>query len=300
MTYEDLLVQIARKNDRLVVMTAEDRVAIRGLPPRIGSRFIDVGIAEMTLIGAAAGLALRGRIPVVHAPATFLTLRAFEFARTDVGIGNLPVKLVGGVPGFLSDANGPAHQAIEDIALMRGIPSMNVFCPADAVELVAGMPHVIEHGSPWYVRYNAGPAAVPHPVPFAIGKAEQLTAGRDVTILAFGYLLREAYGAATLLAERGVGVRLVNLRTLKPIDEEAVLNAAAETRLLVTVEDHFETGGLTSIVAELLVRHRTTAKVLPIALPNRWFKPALLRDVLEYEGFTGARIADRIAEAVQV
>jgi transketolase len=298
MTYEDLLFQTSQANDRLVVMTAENRAAIRGLPTRLGDRFIDVGIAEQTMIGAAAGLALRGRIPVVHALATFLTLRAFEFARTDVGIGNLPVKLVGGVPGFLSDANGPTHQAIEDIALMRGIPSMNVFCPADTDELVAGMPHVIEHGSPWYVRYYAGPAAVQHRAPFAIGRAEQLTAGRDVTILAFGFLLREAHAATALLQAQGVTVRLVNLRTLKPIDEEAILNAAAETRLLVTVEDHFETGGLTSIVAELLLRHRTSASVLPIALPNRWFKPALLPDVLEYEGFTGARIAERITAAL--
>ena len=298
MTYEELLFETAQTNDRLVVMTAENRAAIRGLPARLGDRFIDVGIAEQTLVGAAAGLALRGRIPIVHALAAFLTLRAFEFARTDVGIGNLPVKLVGGIPGFLSDGNGPTHQAIEDIALMRGIPNMNVFCPADADELVAGMPHVIEHRSPWYVRYNAAPAAVAHTTAFAIGKAEQLTAGRDVTILAFGYLLREAHAATRLLAGHGVTVRLVNLRTLKPIDEEAILNAAAETRLLVTVEDHFETGGLTSIVAELLLRHRATAKVLPIALPNRWFKPALLPDVLEYEGFTGARIAERIAAAL--
>jgi transketolase len=298
MTYEELLFERAQKDERLVVMTAENRAAIRGLPARLGDRFIDVGIAEQTMIGAAAGLALRGRIPVVHALATFLTLRAFEFARTDAGIGRLPVKLVGGVPGFLSDANGPTHQAVEDISLMRGIPGMNVFCPADAEELVAGMEHVLAHESPWYVRYYAGPATVPHRTPFAVGKAELLMAGRDVAILAFGFLLREAHAAATLLQTQGVTVRLVNLRTLKPIDEEAILNAAAETRLLVTVEDHFETGGLNSIVAELLMRHRTTARVLPIALPGRWFKPALLPDVLEYEGFTGARIAGRITAAL--
>jgi transketolase len=298
MTYEDLLLQFARQDERLVVLTAENRVAIRGLPPKLGGRFIDVGIAEQTMVGAAAGLALRGRIPVVHALATFLTLRAFEFARTDVGIGNLPVKLVGGVPGFLSDANGPTHQAVEDIALMRGIPGMNVFCPADAEELVEGMALVLEHPSPWYVRYNALPAAVKHPAPFAVGKAEELVAGRDVTVLSFGFLVREASAAVRLLGGRGVSVRLLNLRTLKPIDEEAILAAAAETRLLVTVEDHFQTGGLTSIVAEVLMRHRESARVLPIALPDRWFKPALLPAVLEFEGFTGARIAERIAEAL--
>src|SRR5271167_982643 len=161
-TYEDLLATLADQDRRIVVMTAENRAAIRGLPARLGDRFIDVGICEQTMIGAAAGLALRGRIPVVHALATFLTLRAFEFIRTDVGIAGLPVKLVGGVPGFLSEANGPTHQAIEDVALMRGIPGMQVFCPSDELELALGMPAAVAVPAPVYVRFNAVPARVPH------------------------------------------------------------------------------------------------------------------------------------------
>ena len=120
-TYQDALLAAALADPRLVVMTAENRAAIRGLPARLGPRFVDVGICEQTMIGMAAGLALRGRIPVVHALASFLTMRAFEFIRTDVGIAGLPVKLVGAVPGFLSEANGPTHQAIEDLALMRRV-----------------------------------------------------------------------------------------------------------------------------------------------------------------------------------
>src|SRR5262249_8920508 len=117
-TYEDRLSEIADTNSAVVVMTAENRAAIRNLPGRLGSRFIAGGIAEQTLVGAAAGLALRGRVPVVHALASFLTMRAFEFIRTDVGIAGLPVKLVGAFAGFLSEANGPTHQALEDLALM--------------------------------------------------------------------------------------------------------------------------------------------------------------------------------------
>src|SRR6185436_1840453 len=116
--------------------------------------------------------ALRGRIPVVHALATFLTLRAFEFIRTDVGIGGLPVKLVGYVPGFLSEADGPTHQALEDVALMRVIPGMRVVCPADEAELVAALPLLLDDRAPCYIRYNAMPAAVRHREPFAFGKAE--------------------------------------------------------------------------------------------------------------------------------
>src|SRR5262244_4188233 len=157
-SYEDFLKERAERDEALVVLTAENRAAIRNLPPALGGRFIDVGICEQTMIGVAAGLALRGRVPVVHALAAFLTMRAFEFIRTDVGIGKLPVILVGGVPGFLSEANGPTHQAIEDVALMRGIPGMQVVCPSDEDELVAALPEIVASRRPTYVRYFAGPA----------------------------------------------------------------------------------------------------------------------------------------------
>src|SRR5215475_6827937 len=140
--YEALLLDLARADERIVVMTAENRAPIRSVPSQLGDRFVDTGITEQTMIGMAAGLALRGRIPVVHALASFLTMRAFEFIRTDAGIPNLPVKLSSFIPGFLSDANGPTHQAIEDIALMRGIPNMTVFAPADEQDLVGMLPQI--------------------------------------------------------------------------------------------------------------------------------------------------------------
>src|ERR1700733_6606886 len=127
MTYEELLTQTALADERFIVMTAENRALVRNIPGILGNRFIDTGITEQTMVGAAAGLALRGRTPVVHALTSFLTMRAFEFVRTDLGIADLPVKLSGFIPGFLSDANGPTHQAIEDISIMRGIPNVTVF-----------------------------------------------------------------------------------------------------------------------------------------------------------------------------
>jgi transketolase len=294
--YEATLLELMQADERIIVMTAENRAAIRNLPNLVPDRFIDTGISEQTMIGAAAGLALRGRIPVVHALATFLTLRAFEFARTDAGIGNLPVKLVGGVPGFLSDGNGPTHQAIEDVSLMRGIPNFHVFCPADEEELVIGLPHILASPNPTYIRHNGLKAAVEHDQHFEIGKAERIANGRDVTILVYGMLLGQALAARDILESEGVSVRLLNMRMPKPVDEDAILRAAAETGLLVTLEDHFMTGGLFSIVSETLVRNGQMADVLPIALDGRWFKPALLPDVLHYEGFTGPQIAYRIRE----
>jgi transketolase len=298
MTYEETLKELTARNENLIIMTAENRAAIRNLPSVLGKRFIDVGISEQTMVGAAAGLALRGRTPIVHALATFLTLRAFEFIRTDVGIGNLPVKLVGYVPGFLSEANGPTHQAIEDVALMRGIPPMQIFCPADEEELVQGLPKIIESRAPCYVRFNAAKPVVQHTTPYEIGKAEVISEGKDVAILVYGFLLKEAVAAKEMLEAHQLSVRLINVRMPKPIDEEVILKAARETRLLVTVEDHFLTGGLYSIVSELFLKHQVTCNVLPFALEHRWFKPALLSDVLQYEGFTGKQIAEKILKSL--
>ncbi|HLT24969.1 MAG TPA: transketolase C-terminal domain-containing protein [Ignavibacteria bacterium] len=294
MTYEDLLLELTQKDDRYLVVTAENRAAIRGLPDKIGNKFIDTGITEQTMIGMSAGLALRGRIPITHALATFITMRAFEFIRSDVGIGNLPVKMVGAVPGFLSDGNGPTHQAVEDVSIMRGIPNVNVFCPADEEDMLLGLPQVFASESPFYIRYNNLKPEIEHSKDFEIGKAEIISEGKDATILVYGFLLREAIKAKKLLEDKGYSIGIINLRTVKPIDENAILNSAKNSNMLVTLEDHFITGALYSIVGEIFLKNKVTADVLPIALENKWFKPALLNDVLEYEGFTGEQIARKI------
>jgi len=296
-SYQDVLLGIAQRDERVVVMTAENRSAIRGVPAALGDRFVDVGICEQTMIGMAAGLALRGRRPIVHALAAFLTMRAFEFIRTDVGIARLPVKLVGAVPGFLSEANGPTHQAIEDIALMGGIPQMQIVCPADEVELLAALPHVMASDAPCYLRFNASRAALTHQ-PYELGVAEVLCEGEDVSLLTYGPLVAEAVRAVEILEAQGVSVHLVNMRTLRPLDERAILDAAAATGTVVTIEDHLLTGGLYSMVAELLARSRVHARLVPFALESRWFTPGRLSDVLELEGFSGAKIAARTLQLV--
>lgn len=289
-SYEAALASIAETRPELLVLTAENRAAIRHLPEALGKRFIDFGICEQTLVGAACGLALRGRIPVVHALASFLVMRAFEFIRTDVGIAHLPVKLVGYIPGFLSDGNGPTHQAIEDIALMRGIPGMNVYCPSDEAELVEALPSLVADPSPWYIRFSGRPAEIPHE-PFRVGRAEVLSDGEDLSILTYGFLTGEALRARDHLEAKGVSVRLVHMRTLKPVDAEAILESCRKTPLVVTLEDHLRTGGLRSIVAETLLEHGVTARVRSFALDERWFRPGRLEGVLAHEGFTGAQIA---------
>lgn len=291
-TYEEILKRKMEKDERFIVLTAENRAVIRGMPQWAGGRFLDTGITEQTMIGMAAGLASQGRVPICHALATFLTLRAFEFIRTDVGISGLPVKLVGGVPGFLSDGNGPTHQAIEDVSIMRGIPPMRVFCPGDEADLLTGLEAVLDDPHPWYIRYNPRKTDVSH-APFVIGKSERLSEGNDIALLTYGTLLKETLEAAEKLRANGLTVRVENLRSLKPIDEAALTSALTECRLVTTVEDHFLTGGLFTILSEVAMRNRMTGHVLPLALDNHWFKPARLNEVIDYEGFTGEKIADR-------
>lgn len=290
MTYEEFLLDLVTKDDRYVVMTSENRAAMRNITTQIKNNFIDTGITEQTQVGMAAGLALRGRIPILHALATFITMRAFEFIRTDVGIPGLPVKIVGAVPGFLSDGNGPTHQAVEDIALMRGIPNVNVFSPADEDDLMKGLPKVFASSSPFYIRYNNTKPVVEHSE-FEIGKAETFGSGTDIALIVHGFLFAQAYAAKGILESQGKTVRLINLRTVKPVDEETIINAVEECRLIVTLEDHFITGGLYTILAEILLKNKKTADVLPFALKNKWFKPGLLNHVLGYEGFTAEQIA---------
>jgi transketolase len=265
------------------------------MPKALGRRFIDTGITEQTMVGMAAGLAIRGRIPIIHALAPFLTMRAYEFIRTDVGIAHLPVKLSGYIPGFLSDGNGPTHQSIEDISIMRGIPGMEVYCPADEDDLVRMLPAIWRSSSPAYVRVNHKKGNFTH-APYVPGKAEVIAEGTDLTLLTYGFLFDHAFQARTLLEREGLSVGLVNLRSLSPVDEEAIVQAATGSDRLVVIEDHLKTGGLYSIVAEVLLGRGVTAAVTYLGLEH-WFKPGLLGQVIETEGFTPEKMRERIKKS---
>lgn len=293
MTYEELLTQTALADERIIVMTAENRALVRNMPKVLGSRFVDTGITEQTMVGMAAGLALRGRIPIIHALAPFLTMRAYEFIRTDVGIAHLPVKLSGYIPGLLSDGNGPTHQSIEDVAIMRGIPGMEVYCPADEDDLEKSLPAIWATDAPAYVRVNQKKGIYTHR-PFVRGQAEIIAEGADVTILVYGFLFENAIRAQQLLTQEGLSVGLINMRSLKPVDEAAIVRAAKRSRMLVTLEDHLKTGGLYSIVAEVLLQYGITVRTMPLAFEERWFRPGLLTGVLEAEGLTPEKIAGKI------
>lgn len=296
MNYQEVIKEVCLKDEKFVVFTAENRAVVRELPPLLNDRFIDVGITEQNMIGMAAGMALRGRVPICHALTNFLLFRAYEFIRNDAGIPHLPVKLSGWIPGFLSDGNGPTHQSLEDVGIMRLIPGMQVFCPSDNDDMVMMLEKVWNSPNPSYIRVNPRPAKIKHTTPFEIGKAEELAEGKDVTLLVYGFLLEEALVAKEILEKSGLSVGLVNMRSLQPIDEEFVVSLKNKTAKLVAIEDHFQVGGLYSILSEIMVRNQYVMPLQSISMGARWFKPGLLSEVLEYEGFTGAKIAAKVLE----
>jgi transketolase len=291
--YEMALYEIVKDENRYVIMTAENLAAIRNLPPLLKDRFIDTGITEQTLVGAAAGMALRGRVPVVHALAAFLTMRAFEFIRTDIGLAGLPVKLIGSIAGLLSTANGPTHQALEDVALMSLIPSMHIFCPADGDDLEIGLRSILESPYPTYVRLNQQTAVFEHDRVFNLGQAEKVLSGKDLTILTYGLLTTNAYYAALLLEQKGVSVCFLNMRSLKPLDQEAIIAAACQTKMLVTIEDHLAFGSMAGQVRQILFDNRINVPLISFNLAN-YFEPGNLQEVIEREGFGVSELAENI------
>lgn len=295
MNYPEIIKSYATNNQNVVVFTAENRAVVRELPSILNDRFIDVGITEQNMIGMAAGMALRGKRPICHALTNFLLFRAYEFIRNDVGIPNLPVKLSGWIPGFLSDGNGPTHQSLEDVGLMRLIPGMQVFCPSDNEDMCLMLEKIWDSPHPSYIRVNPRPSSIEHKIAFEIGKAETLFEGTDVTILVYGFLLEEVLIAREILQKKGLSVGIVNMRSLEPVDKDLILSLPSKTKKVVTVEDHFGVGGLFSIIGEIFARNQVTMPLHSISMENRWFKPGLLSEVLEYEGFSGVKLAERIA-----
>lgn len=246
---------LARHDER--IFSLENDLALPAVP--FGDEFPDrhrqIGIAEANLIGVAAGLAMRGLVPFVNTFASFASMRACEQMRLDVAYHASNVKVVAYYAGTSGGWAGPTHHCIEDIAIMRVFPNMTVLSPADAYEAYQATIAAARHEGPVYLRVGRSntPQVHDHVRPFEIGRAVQLRDGQDVTIVATGGLLvAEAMRAAELLEEHGVSARVLNVHTLKPLDDQAVVIAARETGYLVTLEDHNVVGGLGSAVASVI------------------------------------------------
>lgn len=292
--YETKLLELAAREPRVVIMTAETRFSMRNIPDMLGDRFIDVGIAEQSLIGIAAGLAQCGKLPICHGLSAFLTMRPFEFIRTDLGYPNLKVVLVGSFNGFGSHANGPTHQAIDDIALMRVIPTMSVVAPRNIRELSRLFDLLDELPGPLYVRYNDCPAVDDEAVTFRWGQNEQLIHGEDVAILSYGMVLDRCVEAVALLADHRIRPSLYNMRFLRPIDAGILNNIMTTYRHIIVIEDHYAHGGLLSIVKEQAADNGCRPRITGVNFGDRFFKPALLDEAMEEAGFGAGGLRETI------
>lgn len=257
--YGKTLARLGLENKNIVVLDADLSKSTKTAEFKkvCPERFINVGIAEQNLAGISAGLATTGKIPFMSTFAMFAAGRAFEIIRNAVCYPKLNVKVCATHAGLTVGADGASHQAIEDLALMRSIPNMVVLNPADAVSTDKILEAVVDYDGPVYVRL--GRAAVPvvynESSKIEIGKANMVQDGSDVTIIATGIMLAEAMTAEETLRAEGISVRILDMHTIKPLDNEAVIKAAKETKGIVTAEEHTILGGLGSAVAEVLVEN---------------------------------------------
>ncbi|MEG0768991.1 MAG: transketolase family protein [Ruthenibacterium sp.] len=259
-SYGNILVELGAQHTDLVVLDADLAVATKTgvFQKAYPDRHFDCGIAECNMMAAAAGMAAMGLVPFVSTFAMFAAGRAFEQIRNSIGYPHLNVKIGATHGGISVGEDGASHQCCEDFALMRSIPGMVVLSPSDDVEARAAVRAAYEHDGPVYLRFGRLAVPVLHDADtfhFSIGKGEQLTEGSDVALVATGLMVAEALEAAQMLAQQGVHARVINLCTIKPLDEEIVLKAAKECGKIVTCEEHSIIGGLGEAVCSLLAEH---------------------------------------------
>lgn len=257
--YGEALVELGKEYENLVVMDADLSGSTKTgmFAKEYPDSFFNMGIAEQNMYGVASGLALSGKIVCASTFAMFATGRAFEIIRNSIGYTGANVKICASHAGITVGEDGASHQTFEDIALMRTIPGMMVVNPSDAVAAKKLLRQIVEIEGPCYFR--VGRAAVPvfykEEDEITLGKGNLIREGKDVSIIATGIMVNEAYEAAKALADEGIDARVIDIHTIKPIDEEIIIKAAQETGAIVTAEEHSVIGGLGDAVAQVVVKN---------------------------------------------
>ncbi len=254
-------------------------------------RFYNVGIAEQSLVDVAVGLAYAGKIPFANTFAFLFATRALEMIRTHLCYGGANVKLMAAYSGVSDSFDGPTHHAITDLAIMRSLPGMTVIVPGDTVAVARLLPLVAEHRGPVYFRLNRNdvPRVYADDASFSIGKAVQIRDGSDVTLIGTGILLERCLQAADLLAGESLSARVLDMHTIKPIDEEAIRKAALETGALVTAEEHSTIGGLGGAVAEVIAES-CPVPLARVGLPDTFAETGPYLELLDRYGMSVADI----------
>jgi len=296
--YGRTLAELGNEREDIVVMDADLAAATKtGMFKKAHpDRFFNAGIAESNMIGVAAGLAAAGKTVFASSFAMFAAGRAFEQIRNSVAYPHLNVKIAASHAGVSVGEDGATHQCCEDIGIMRTIPGMVILNPADAPETVAAVRAAADYDGPVYLRL--GRLAVPvfndEDVDFVIGKGKVLVDGTDAAIIATGLEVNEAVMAAEALKEEGISVRVINMATIKPIDKDIILQAAADTGAIVTAEEHNVIGGLGSAVAEVLCESGKPVPMLRVGVEDSFGRSGSALELLDLYGLTAPHIVEKV------
>lgn len=295
-SYGIALATIGKYNENIVVLDADlskstkTNVFLNEFP----DRFFNVGIAEQNLMGVAAGLANVGKIPFASTFAVFATGRAFEVIRNSICYPKMNVKIAATHAGITVGEDGGSHQSIEDIALMTALPNMTVIVPADDKEAMAAVKAAAEINGPVYLRFGrcATPDLYDENYKFEIGKGTLLKDGNDITIIATGMMVSKALDAAKILEKEGINARVINMATIKPIDEEIIIKAAKETKGIITAEEHSIIGGLGDTVSAVVCKHSPT-RVEKVGINDVFGESGTPDELMEKYKLTAEEIASR-------
>ena len=293
--YGETLAELAKENKQIVILDADACKSTSTLICRdeVPEQFVQCGIAEQNMMGVAAGMALQGKIPFATTFSVFTCMRAVEQVRNSICYANLNVNVVGTHSGLETGGDGGTHQGIEDIAIMRALPNMTVFAPSTPVCTRAVTREMAAYDGPSYMRLgkDAAPELYEAWETFPMGGSKTLRQGKDLTIIACGNMVWRSLEAAKILAEEGVDVRVIDMYSIKPIDKEAIIQAAKETRGILTVEDHNVLGGLGGAVAEVVCEF-APAKLLRLGLQDVFGRSGNADELYKMYHLTPADIAD--------
>lgn len=295
------LYEAGKLNPNIFVVTADLGTATKAsiFGDAFKDRYLNVGIAEQNLTGVAAGLARSGYTAVMSTFACFAPGRCYDQIRQSIAYSNLNVKVMSTHPGLSVGMDGAIHQSLDDIALMRELPNFVVLAPSDEIETRKAVLKAIEHEGPVYVRIGRKevPKLFKEEWDFEIGKGYTLSEGNDVTIIAHGSMVSEAYEAGKGLGEMGISARVINMSSIKPIDKGILVKAALETKGIVVAEDHFKYGGLYSAVCEV-VSSKAPTKVLAVAVNDTFSESGKPEDLYKKYGLTKENIIARSMEII--
>lgn len=295
------LLEIGRQNPNVVALCADLTGSLKmdAFEKEFPERFIQVGIAEANMMGIAAGLTIGGKIPYTGTFANFSTGRVYDQIRQSIAYSDKNVKICASHAGLTLGEDGATHQILEDIGLMRMLPGMTVIVPADYNQTKAATMAIAVHHGPVYLRFGRPkvPNFIPADEPFIIGKAQHLQAGSDVTIIATGHLVWKALEAAEILHAQGIHAEVINMHTIKPLDEEAILRSAAKTRCVVTAEEHQRNGGLGDAVAQVLARHLPMPQEF-VSVNDSFGESGTPEQLMDKYGLNSAAIVEAAKKAI--